>query len=322
MATRQAWDELLETLDSLRGASVRPEEPMSRHTTLGVGGRARVLVTPATVAQVSAVICATRALGIARVAVGKGSNLIVRDGGYDGVVIKLGSNLIVRDGGYDGVVIKLGTQMSKVTVNRKTVRAEAGASFARLCRSLTRAGRRGLEFGVGIPGTVGGAVRMNAGAFGGEVSDVLRRAWVVEGDGAVRRLEAAEIEFGYRRTDIARDAVVVEATFSCPPGEVDREAYERALRRKETQPIDERTFGSTFVNPPGGYAAAMIEGCGLKGKRIGGATISDRHANFIVNPEGKARAADVEALIDLMKRKVKERYGVSLETEVVIIGSH
>jgi UDP-N-acetylmuramate dehydrogenase len=304
MATKEAWRELMETLAGLLGPSVRVDEPMSRHTTIGVGGAARVLVTPGSVAQVAAVIRATRDSGVYRVAIGKGSNLLVRDGGFD------------------GVVIKLGTQMSKVTVNKRTVRAGGGASFARLCRKLTRAGRRGLEFGVGIPGTVGGAVRLNAGAFGGEVSDVLCRIWIVGGDGVQRRLEAAEIEFGYRRTDIPRDAVVVGATFHCPPGEINRAAYERALGRKETQPIDERTFGSTFVNPRGGFAAEMVEGCGLKGMRIGGAMISSKHANFIVNPEGTASAADVERLIELMRAEVKERYGVSLKTEVVIIGSH
>jgi len=304
MVTKEVWDELMDSLTGLLGRGVHADEPMSRHTTIGVGGRARVLVTPSSVAQVSAVIRLTRALGVDRVAVGKGSNLIVRDGGFDGVVVKLGA------------------PMSKVTVNKRTVRAAGGASFARMCRTLTRAGRRGLEFGVGIPGAVGGAVRMNAGAFGGEVADVLRRVWIVEGGGALRKVDASAIDFGYRRSSLPADAVVVEATFDCPPGEINRAAYERALGRKETQPIDERTFGSTFVNPSGGYAAVMIEGCGLKGTRIGGAMISSKHANFVVNPDGEASAADVEALIELMRSKVKERYGVSLKTEVVILGSH
>lgn len=211
--------------------------------------------------------------------------------------------------------------MSKVTVNKRTVRAQGGASFARMCRNLTRAGRRGMEFGVGIPGSVGGAVRMNAGAFGGEVSDVLRRAWVVDGTGERRRVESSEIHFSYRHTSLDGDDVVVEATFDCPSGEINREAYNWALGRKETQPIDERTFGSTFVNPPGDYAARMVESCGLKGTRVGGAMISPKHANFIVNPDGRASARDVEALIALMRKKVEQRYGVTLETEVVIVGN-
>lgn len=298
-----AWNELTESLRSIFGAGVTLDEPMSKHTTIGVGGPARVMVEPRSATQVAAVVTLTRRLGIPRFVLGRGSNLIVRDAGIDGVVVKMGRN------------------MSKVTVNKRTVRVQGGAAFARMCRNLTRAGRRGLEFGIGIPGSVGGAVRMNAGAFGGEVADVLRRAWVVGETGELSRVEASQIEFSYRHTSLKAGDVVVEATFDCPPGEINREAWDRALGRKATQPIDERTFGSTFVNPPGGYAAQMVEGCGLKGTRVGGAMISPKHANFIVNPEGRATAADVEALIALMKRRVKERYGVTLETEVVVIGN-
>jgi UDP-N-acetylmuramate dehydrogenase len=303
MATGDAWDELMERLHRLFGDAVREAEPMSRHTTIGVGGPARVLVEPGTNRQVSALVRATAELGIARAVIGKGSNLIVRDAGFDGLVVKLGRN------------------MSRVRVGARTVRAQAGASFARLSRNMTNMGRTGMEFGIGIPGTVGGVVRMNAGAFGGEVSKILRRVWVVDASGRVERLEAKQIDFSYRRTSIDPGAIVVEATFSCEPGEIDRPAYDWALGRKKTQPIDERTFGSTFVNPRGHYAARLIEGCGLKGKVIGGAKISTKHANFIVNPHGRATAADVEALIELMRRRVKEKYSVTLRTEVVVIGN-
>lgn len=300
---KERWNELEDTLQREIRGRVLADEPMARHTWIGVGGPARLFVSPRSVAEVCTIVRITRDLGVKRVTVGRGSNLIVRDGGYDGVVVEMGKN------------------MARVTVNKRTVRAQGGASFARLCRNLTRGGRRGMEFGIGIPGTVGGAVRMNAGAFGGEVCDVLRRVWVVRAGATVSRLEADEIEFGYRRTSLPRDDVVVAATFDCPPGQINREAYQRALARKETQPIDERTFGSTFVNPTGGYAAAMIESCGLKGRRIGGAMISPRHANFIVNPDGEATAADVEALIELMRTKVKKKHGVDLKTEVVVIGN-
>jgi UDP-N-acetylmuramate dehydrogenase len=185
---------------------------------------------------------------------------------------------------------------------------------------MTRAKRTGLEFGIGIPGSVGGAVHMNAGAFGGEVKDVLVRVRIVDATGAIRTVAASEISFSYRHTSLDPRAVVVGATFRCPPGEIRRDVYERSVGRKHTQPISERSFGSTFVNPPGRYAAELIEGCGLKGRRQGGAMFSDLHANFIINIDGSATAADVEALIDLARTGVKQRYGVELKTEVVILG--
>jgi UDP-N-acetylmuramate dehydrogenase len=155
-------------------------------------------------------------------------------------------------------------------------------------------GRTGLEFAVGIPGSVGGAVRMNAGAFGGEVKDVLQRVRIVDETGKFRSLQAAGMVFSYRHTSLPKKAVVVDATFSCPPGAIRTDVYERSVGRKKTQPIWERSFGSTFVNPPGRFAAEMIEGCGLKGRRQGGAMFSDLHANFIVNVDGHATAADVD----------------------------
>jgi UDP-N-acetylmuramate dehydrogenase len=208
-----------------------------------------------------------------------------------------------------------------VRENKTTVYAEAGASFAALARKLTRAGRTGLEFGTGIPGSVGGAVRMNAGAFGGEVKDVLVRVRMINASGGTESMPAGSIEFSYRHTSLDPGAIVVAATFRCPPGTIRRDVYERSIARKKTQPISERSFGSTFVNPPGRYAAQMIEGCGLKGARRGGAMISDMHANFIINVEGRARAADVEGLIELARSEVKRKYGVDLKTEVIVIGN-
>jgi UDP-N-acetylmuramate dehydrogenase len=277
-------------------------EPMSRHTTIGVGGPVRWMVLPATAAEVARGVRAAISHGVPYVAVGKGSNLIVRDLGYDGLVIKLAEH------------------MTKVRVNQRTVFAEGGASFAALARKLTKAGRTGLEFGIGIPGSVGGAVHMNAGAFGGEVSEALASARIVDGAGAIKTVRAADITFTYRHTSLDPRAVVVAATFKCAPGTVRRDVYDRSIGRKKTQPIWERSFGSTFVNPPGKFAADLIERCGLKGKTQGGAMFSDLHANFIINIEGRATAADVEALIDLARTEVHKRFGVELKTEVVVIG--
>jgi UDP-N-acetylmuramate dehydrogenase len=298
-----SWDQMAQELRRMLRDGLRRDEPMSRHTTIGVGGRARLLAVPSTAGQVARVVRYAGSVGLPYVVVGKGSNLIVRDGGYD------------------GMVIKLGTHLSRVRVNKRTVRAEGGASFARLSRKITQMGRTGLEWGIGIPGTVGGAVRMNAGAFGGEVKDVLVRVKVVDEGGAVHVFRAADLEFRYRHSSLPAGAIVLSATFSCPPGKVDRDVYERSIGRKETQPISARTFGSTFVNPPGDFAARMIESCGLKGRRLGGAMISDLHANFIVNVEGRATAADVEGLIRLMRTEVQKKYGVTLKTEVIVIGN-
>ncbi len=297
------WPAAAARLSALLVGCVRVDEPMSKHTTIGVGGPARVLVLPRSPAETARVVRVALELGLPYVPVGKGSNLIVRDGGYEGVVMQLAEH------------------MTRVRVDARTVWAEGGASFAALARKMTKAGRTGLEFGIGIPGSVGGAVRMNAGAFGGEVQDALSRVRVVDETGRLRALPVSRIRFWYRHTSIPARAVVVEATFRCAPGTIRKDVYERSIGRKKTQPIWERSFGSTFVNPPGRYAAEMIEGCGLKGTRRGGAMFSDLHANFIINVEGRASAADVEALIATAQREVKAKYGVDLKTEVIVIGN-
>ncbi len=297
------WTRAAKDLGAFLGSRVRVAEPMAKHTTIGVGGPARLMALPQTAAEVARVVRYALKKGIPYVVVGKGSNLIVRDGGYDGLVIQLAAHF------------------TKVHVNKRSVCAEGGASFAALARRMTRMGRTGLEFAVGIPGSVGGAVRMNAGAFGGEVKDVLQRVRIVDETGKFRSLQASGMVFSYRHTSLPKKAVVVDATFSCPPGAIRTDVYERSVGRKKTQPIWERSFGSTFVNPPGRFAAEMIEGCGLKGRRQGGAMFSDLHANFIVNVDGHATAADVEALIETARDAVRSKYGVELKTEVIVIGN-
>jgi UDP-N-acetylmuramate dehydrogenase len=303
MTNRSKQSSTARALRRIVGEDLRLEEPMSRHTTIGVGGAARFIVAPRNARQVVRLIRYVRSNGLQYVVVGKGSNLIVRDGGFDGVVIKMDRYL------------------SKVRVNQQTVFAEGGASFARLSRNMTSRGRTGMEFGIGIPGTVGGAVVMNAGAFGGEVGNILSRVKLVDADGVERVFGAGDVQFGYRKTNLPKDSVVLSATFRCPPGDIDMDTYQRTLRRKETQPISERTFGSTFVNPPGDHAARMIEACGLKGNSRGGAMISEKHANFIINVSGEATAGDVEELIRLIRREVKKKFGVTLRTEVIVIGN-
>lgn len=303
MTSAVDWPALAARLSAFLRERVRVDEPMSKYTTIGVGGPARVLVLPRTPAEVARVVRMARGLGAAYVPVGKGSNLIVRDGGYDGIVIQLAEF------------------MTRVRINARTVWAQGGASFAALARKMTKMGRTGLEFGIGIPGSVGGAVRMNAGAFGGDVKDALASVRIVDEAGRLQALRASQIAFTYRHTSLAAGAVVVEATFRCAPGPIRKDVYQRSIARKDTQPIWERSFGSTFVNPSGRYAAELIEGCGLKCLRRGGAMFSDLHANFIINVEGRASAADVEALIATAQEEVKKKYGVELKTEVIVIGN-
>lgn len=302
MSVRTEWENAGAALQRLYAERLRAAEPMSKHTTVGVGGPVRWMVLPKTAGEVQRTVRIANQHGIPYVAVGKGSNLIVRDGGYDGILLKLAEH------------------MTAVRINQRTVTAQGGASFAVLARKMTKAGRTGLEFGIGIPGSVGGAVHMNAGAFGGEVSEVLISARVVDPTGAMSTVRARDLTFTYRHTTLDPRAIVVAATFNCPPGVVRQDVYDRSIGRKKTQPISERSFGSTFVNPPGKFAAELIEGSGLKGRRQGGAMFSDLHANFIINIDGSASAADVETLIELARTEVKKRYGVELKTEVVVIG--
>ncbi|HET6462262.1 MAG TPA: UDP-N-acetylmuramate dehydrogenase [Candidatus Krumholzibacteria bacterium] len=302
MKVRTEWEAAGVALRKLFAERLRADEPMSKHTTVGVGGPVRWMVLPKAAGEVQRTVRIANQYGIPYVAVGKGSNLIVRDGGYDGIVLKLAEH------------------MTAVRINQRTVTAQGGASFAVLARKMTKAERTGLEFGIGIPGSVGGAVHMNAGAFGGEVSEVLVSARVVDPTGAMSTVRARDLTFTYRHTTLDPRAIVVAATFKCPPGAVRKDVYDRSIGRKKTQPIWERSFGSTFVNPPGKFAAELIEGSGLKGRRQGGAMFSDLHANFIINIDGSASAADVESLIELARTEVKKRYGVELKTEVVVIG--
>jgi UDP-N-acetylmuramate dehydrogenase len=286
----------------ITSSAVVQGEPLSRHTTIGVGGPATVFIRPVSFEEVAALTSLARRKGIEFMVIGRGSNLLVRDGGYDGLVIKLTKNL------------------SRIHVNKHTVRAEAGVSFSMLGRRMTRMQRTGLEFAVGIPGSVGGAVRMNAGSWGRDVSSVLRRVKLLNEKGKISVLAAKDIEFGYRTSSLHRRAIVLSATFFCPQGEVDEEIVRKTAGKKKTQPLSQRSFGSTFVNPPGDYAGRLIEQCGLKGARRGGAMISDKHANFIVNVGENTRASDIEALIELAKQEVRAKFGISLEPEVYIVG--
>jgi UDP-N-acetylmuramate dehydrogenase len=285
-------------------SSVEADYPVSRLTTVGTGGPARFLARPATAAELREVLRWAAAEGLEIAVVGLGSNLLVADEGYDGLVLRLVGELarIERDG--DRVV------------------CGGGATLAAIVKRATGWGLSGIEFGCAIPGTAGGAVRMNAGAYGGEVRDVLETA-VVVGAGGERRGGPAALDMSYRHSNVAAGEVVAEAALRLRPDDPERiraTVADMQRRRREAQPAKVRTFGSVWKNPDGALGAGqMLEACGLKGFTLGGARISPVHANFIENVGG-ARSADVIGLMREARRRARERYGVELEHEVQMLG--
>ena len=297
---------LLNTLRKLAPDRVLENAPMSRYTTFRVGGLADALFLPASVEELQQALAAAKAQGIQVCLIGNGSNLIVRDGGIRGLVIVLGE------------------PFSELRVEGAQVWAPAGARLSAVAAAAQRAGLAGLEFASGIPGTLGGGCAMNAGAYGGELKDVLLWAEVLL-DGEVRRLSRDEMEMGYRSTmPLRRGAIVLSACFELrrdDPEAIQERMRDLANRRREKQPLNLPSAGSTFKRPEGYFAGALIEQCGLKGCRIGGAQVSEKHAGFIVNV-GEAAAADILQLIGHVQAVVQAQTGVHLETEVRVLGEN
>jgi UDP-N-acetylmuramate dehydrogenase len=269
-----------------------------------VGGPAQVLFTPADEEDLSVLLAAL-------------------DSQTPVTVIGLGSNLIVRDGGVPGVVVRLGGRaFGSVEVEGETLRAGTAVPDVRLAKAAAEAGLDGLAFYRGIPGSIGGALRMNAGAHGGETTDVLVEARGVDRAGGLRRFTHAEMGFRYRHSSAPDDVIFTSALFRGRPG--DRAAIEAEMdrvtaAREAAQPIRERTGGSTFKNPEGGKAWQLIDAAGCRGLVIGGAQVSEMHCNFLINREG-ATAADIEGLGEEVRRRVRETSGVDLHWEIKRIG--
>ena len=278
--------------------------PLSRFTTLGTGGPARWFGRPESVEELSEALRWAADQGVAASVVG------------------LGSNLLVADEGVDGLVLKLAGDLAAVTVDGETVLAGAGAPLAVCLHRARAASLGGLEFACAIPGTAGGGVWMNAGAYGSDIAAVLDRALIVSAEGESWR-SPTELGLEYRRSALRPGEVVAQTEFrlySRPADEVKATVAEMQARRKEAQPTNKRTFGSVFKNPHELTAGRMLEACGLRGYRIGGAQISPRHANFIENADG-ARSVDAIALMVEARRRAREQFGVELEHEVQLLGS-
>ena len=278
--------------------------PLARYTTLGTGGGARAFARPEDLEQLLDVLRWAREQELAVATVG------------------LGSNLLVADEGVDALVLKLAGELTKVSVDGDTVRAGGGAPNAVVLHRARAEGLGGFEFACAIPGTTGGGVWMNAGAYGGDFSQVLERALVVDADGA-RWLTPAELGLAYRHSELRHGQVVAQVElrlFPRPVEEIKATVGELQAQRKAAQPTNKRTFGSVFKNPEHELTAGrMLEACKLRGFRIGGAQISPRHANFIENADG-ARSADAVALMAEARRRAWEQYGVELRHEVEFLG--
>ncbi len=281
----------------------RPDEPLAPRTSIRVGGPADLLVRPADPADLAALLGAARQLGLPVAILGGGANTLVADAG-------------VR-----GLVVRLPTDFGEERASGERLLLSAGAPIARLASRGHALGLVGAEFSAGIPGTLGGATAMNAGTRLGEMKQVISRVELATADGA-GFVEAAALQLAYRHCELPPGAVVTRVECQLHPGDVaaSRAAMEADVaHRRRTQPLSQPSFGSTFWNPPGRFAGQLIEAVGLKGHRIGGATFSELHANFIVNL-GQATALDVLALVRLARARVEERFGIRLETEVRPLG--
>lgn len=297
--------QIIELIEDNDWGEVRHQEPLASHTTWKIGGPADLLIIPSSEEALASVIGLLHKHGVSWTALGRGSNMLVSDRGIRGVVVKPGAGLDYAR--FEGNLVHAG----------------AAHSFIKLSVLAGKAGLTGLEFAGGIPGTVGGAVYMNAGAHGSDVSRILQSASIVLKNGELVRYGPEEMGFSYRHSILQeQQGLVLGATFELEAG--DRKEIAAAMasykdRRLRTQPLKMATCGSVFRNPPGDYAARLIEEAGLKGLRSGGAEISSQHANFIVNT-GQATAEDVLTLMGQTQRIIKERYGIELVPEVLVVG--
>lgn len=280
------------------------DEPLSKHTSFHIGGPARVFCIPAGAAQMVSTLALCRQYGVRRYLLGKGSNVLFPDAGFNGVVVSTAA--LAGAPRFEG----------------QFVQADAGLGLNTLCKAVAAQSLTGLEFAFGIPGSVGGAVYMNAGAYGGEIKNVLHSVTFVDDEGLVRTLPVEELELGYRTSIFGRTGwCVISAEFQLAPGS--REKIEATMedlmaRRIAKQPLEYPSAGSAFKRPQGAFAGALIQQCGLRGARVGGAAISEKHCGFIVNLGG-ATCADVLALAELVSRTVKEQTGFVLEKEIRVV---
>ena len=299
-------DEIVTRLINITGKdNVRINEPMKNHTTFKIGGPAQYYVTPESVTQIQEVVSLCRNMNIPLHVIGNGSNILVGDDGVDGVVLALFNTF------------------SDYEIKDNVITAQAGMSLIKLAVIALREGLTGLEFASGIPGSVGGAVYMNAGAYDGQMKDVVTSVTVLDEAGNIRILGRDELDMGYRTSAVAKNnMIVLQVVIELKYG--DKEQIKARMNklselRKQKQPLEYPSAGSTFKRPEGYFAGKLIADAGLKGYSIGGAAVSEKHAGFVVNMGG-ATAKDVVELTDYIKKRIIEQFGVTLELEIKKIG--
>ena len=283
---------------------VRINEPMKRHTSFRAGGNAEWFCIPETAEELKAVLAACKKADMPWYVVGNGSNLLVSDEGFSGVIISTG-------------------KFDRLDVDGENVTAGAGVLLSKVAAAAWKSGLTGFEFAAGIPGSVGGAAVMNAGAYGSEMKNVLKNVTVLTAEGDVKKILSEELELGYRTSCIPKNGwLVLEAEYVLEKGEPDAIKAvmdDLAARRRDKQPLEYPSAGSTFKRPEGYFAGKLIEDAGLKGFSVGGACVSEKHAGFVIN-KGGASASDIYSLCKKVERKVMETFGVSLEMEVKLLG--
>ena len=291
-------------MQELKGIIVKPNEPLCKYTNTRTGGPADFAVFPTSIEEARKTV------------------LFTKENGLDLTVIGNASNLIVKDGGISGVVMIL-TKMDSVRIDGDKVVAMAGAALIDATQVAYEAGLTGFEFASGIPGSIGGGVVMNAGAYDGELGQIVTRVWVMNEEGEILVLNNQDMEFGYRTSVIKkRPFIVVQVEMELQPGnqeEIAAKMTELNRRRRDKQPLQYPSAGSTFKRPQGYFAGKLIMDAGLRGYSIGGACVSEKHCGFIIN-KNHASAADVAEVICEVQERVKEKFGVTLETEVILLG--
>nr|WP_307999055.1 UDP-N-acetylmuramate dehydrogenase [uncultured Merdimonas sp.] len=284
---------------------IRTQEPMKMHTTFRVGGPADYFVMPESSGEVQQVIS------------------LCREEKMPYYVIGNGSNLLVSDEGYRGVILQIYRTMSRIEVEGTLIRAQAGALLSAIAAKAYENSLTGFEFAAGIPGTIGGASVMNAGAYGGEMKDVIRSVTVLDQDGKIRKIEREDLEMGYRTSIISKEGyITLEAEIELSEGkpeEIKALMDDLRTRRVTKQPLEYPSAGSTFKRPEGYFAGKLIQDTGLAGFQVGGAQVSEKHCGFVINKEN-ATAADIDSLMRQVSEKVKEKFGVTLEPEVKRLG--
>lgn len=301
MSVERAYDKIRGRLSGY----IRAGEPLARHTTFRIGGPAALYVECDSIADLTLV------------------TEVLAEEEVEWTVLGRGSNLLAADAGYDGAILVLGRDFKRHSIEGEHLQAGAGVALAALVQSAFARGMTGLEYCVGIPGTLGGALVMNAGSREEWIGSAVESVSVYAPGLGLQRVRGAELAWGYRTTDLAQRGIVVEASLRLQPGDgwQIRATMESALRRrKRTQPLGVPNAGSIFANPEGDSAGRLIESCGLKRTRVGGAEISELHANFIVNTGG-ATAADVIALVRLARETIRKQYGIELRPEIRFLGS-